>query len=113
MADGLDACLAAFAATGPRIAAPVGLLALTPPAAARLGDRARATAAYEILKPWSGRGAHAAVFAGPVDHALGVLAAARGRPRDARRHLTASVVFCDRLGAPLWAARSRAALNAV
>jgi hypothetical protein len=51
-----------------------------------------------------------ASYSGAVDHHLGLLAAALGRPADAARHLGAAVEAHERLGVPAWAERSRAAL---
>jgi len=79
--------------------------------AAAVADRRRCTALYERLQPMADEFAvvGAAVFTtGPVVLQLGLLAAALGRLDDAAAHLDDAARRCDRLGAPLLAARARA-----
>ena len=80
---------------------------------AAVGTDAQRIWAYDLLTPFTG--AHVVVggcaaYNGPVDHLLGVLAAALGR-RGAAAHLTAAVAECDRLGAAAWSRRSSEALT--
>src|SRR5206468_11944620 len=84
--------------------------------AAAVGDRHRCAARYEQLLPLAGEFAvvGAAVFTtGPVALQLGLLAAALGRWDDAAAHLDDAARRCDRLGATLLAARTRAELARV
>jgi hypothetical protein len=79
--------------------------------AAAVADRGRCAALYEQLLPMADEFAvvGAAVFTtGPVALQLGLLAAALGRRDDAAAHLDEAARRCDRLGAPLLAARARA-----
>lgn len=83
----------------------LALFALT---AHELGDARAAAALYERMAPWAGQ----IVFAGmaawmAVDHHLGVLAGLLGRPADARAHLDAAATLHERIGAPVWLARTR------
>jgi hypothetical protein len=73
-----------------------------------LGDRDRAGALYELLQPFSGQ----VVVSGPmvygaIDSALGMLARTIERYEDADRHFLASAEIDERLGAPLFLARTR------
>jgi tetratricopeptide (TPR) repeat protein len=80
-----------------------------------LGDLDTAALCYRDLLPWAGHLPgllHAHVALVPVDHTLGDLAAALGRPAAAARHFRDAVTLADRLGAAHWAARSRRALQA-
>src|SRR5205823_12472220 len=84
--------------------------------AAAVGDRHRCAARYEQLLPMADDFAvvGAAVFTtGPVALQLGLLAAALGRWDDAAAHLDDAARRCDRLGATLLAARTRAELARV
>jgi hypothetical protein len=79
--------------------------------AAAVADRGRCSALYDQLLPMADEFAvvGAAVFTtGPVVLQLGLLAAALGRWDDAAVHLDDAARRCDRLGAPLLAARARA-----
>ncbi|GAA3085897.1 hypothetical protein GCM10010464_57360 [Pseudonocardia yunnanensis] len=81
---------------------------------AAVGTDAQRTWVYDLLTPFTG--AHVVVggcaaYNGPVDHLLGVLAAALGRRGAAAAHLTAAVAQCDRLGAAAWSRRSSEALT--
>lgn len=81
-----------------------------------LGDLVTAAACYRDLRPWAGHLPgllHAHITLGPVDHTLGDLAAALGRPSAAARHYADAVAVAERIGAPHWAARSRTALAEV
>jgi tetratricopeptide (TPR) repeat protein len=82
--------------------------------ALHLGDLDVAAVCYRQLLPWAGRLPgllHAHVALGPVDHTLGELAAALGRPAVAARHFTDAIAVAERIGAPHWATRSRNALR--
>jgi transcriptional regulator with XRE-family HTH domain len=84
--------------------------------ALRLGDRATAAECYRELQPWRGHLPgllHAHVTLGPIDHTLGDLAAALGRPVAAARHYADALELAERLGSPHWAERSRAALRGI
>ncbi len=79
--------------------------------AAAVADRRRCAALYEQLLPMADEFAvvGAAVFTtGPVVLQLGLLAAALGRWDDVAAHLEDAARRCDRLAAPLLAARARA-----
>lgn len=77
----------------------------------QLRDGARAELLYEHLRPHGGHlillGGHTCF--GAVDHFLGTLAAALGRDDDARVHFDAALETAERMRAPLFAARTRAA----
>ncbi len=75
-----------------------------------LGDPAAAGTLYAALRPYAGQtvvSGAAITFKGAVDHHLGVLAAAAGRPGEAAAHLKQAVAVHQRLGAVAWALRSR------
>ncbi len=79
--------------------------------AAAVGDRCRCLALYEQLLPMAEEFAvvgAAVLSTGPVALQLGLLAAALGRWDDAVTHLDDAARRCDRLGAPVLAARARA-----
>jgi tetratricopeptide (TPR) repeat protein len=79
--------------------------------AAAVGDRRRCLALYEQLLPMAEEFAvvgAAVLTTGPVALQLGLLAAALGRWDDAVTHLDDAARRCDRLGAPVLAARTRA-----
>jgi hypothetical protein len=74
-------------------------------------DRAAAQILYERLAPSAGQ----IVYSGPnawmgVDHHLGTLAIALGRPFLAKRHLVEAAALHERMGAPLWHERTQEAL---
>jgi tetratricopeptide (TPR) repeat protein len=71
---------------------------------------------YRLLAPHAGGTLTigvAIVCAGAIDHYLGVLAAALGRPAEARGHLQRALATHERLGATPWALRSRHRLAGV
>ena len=74
-----------------------------------VGPHPIAAWAYDVLLPHRGlfavEGIGAAVR-GPVEHALGLLAAALGRGADARAHFDAAVAANERVGAAVLAARA-------
>jgi tetratricopeptide (TPR) repeat protein len=74
-----------------------------------LGSHQIAAWAYDALRPYRAlfavEGIGAAVR-GPVERALGVLAAALGRQEEAVAHLDAALAACERLGAGLLVART-------
>jgi hypothetical protein len=83
-------------------------------AAVRLGDRDRMTRLYDALLPAAGELAGAGsglVTLGPVAQHLGDLAAALGRPAQAREHYTRALAVAERAKAPHWAATARSALE--
>ena len=82
--------------------------------AVRLHDPATAATCYRQLLPWRGHLPgllHAHVALGPIDHVLGELAAALGRPADAARHYSDAVRVADAIGAAHWASRAQQALD--
>ena len=82
----------------------LGRMALFARAAVRLGDLDAAASAYAELLPWSGRIAgidSGSVAFGSVDEALGLLAAALGRPQDAARHRADADAVLARVAADL------------
>ncbi|MGD9530690.1 MAG: hypothetical protein AB7V44_28435, partial [Pseudonocardia sp.] len=92
------------------------MLAILAATASAVGSPTQRTEAYRRLAPHAGT--HVVVggcasYSGAVDHHLGTLAAALGRPAQAAEHLRAAVTMHERLGAPAWAALSRAALDVV
>jgi class 3 adenylate cyclase/tetratricopeptide (TPR) repeat protein len=77
---------------------------------ARLRPAGRAGEVYELLAPLSGQFvAGGSVISGSVDGVLGELADAIGRHEDADRHFAAAAELDERLGAPLFLARTRIA----
>ena len=57
--------------------------------------------------PFSGMLAHnSATCAGPIDRALGMLAAVQGRYQEAERCFRAAQEICEQAAAPLWLART-------
>ncbi|MGA2011688.1 MAG: BTAD domain-containing putative transcriptional regulator [Solirubrobacteraceae bacterium] len=111
VAEQIDQLLAIQGDRGPTMVVPIGLMAQTATAVAGLDEPARAKRVYEAIAGYSGQGGYVAAFAGPIDYHLGLLARSLGRPHDARSHLQAAVTFSDRLGAPRWSERCRAALG--
>jgi hypothetical protein len=88
--------------------------AYTADCAIRLGDRAAAEHVYDALAPYEDQVAVDGIACramGSVRHYLGRLDAMLGRVGDAERHLEHAVAIHDRMGAALWAERSRAALE--
>jgi hypothetical protein len=86
---------------------------------ATLDDAEGAARLTELLAPWAERqvvlncyGGGGAYW-GPVTHHLGRLAAVRGDHAEARRLLGRAAAASDAFRAPLFAARSRAALNSL
>ena len=86
---------------------------------ATLDDAEGAARLTELLAPWAERqvvlncyGGGGAYW-GPVTHHLGRLAALRGDHAEARRLLGRAAAASDAFRAPLFAARSRAALNSL
>jgi hypothetical protein len=67
----------------------------------------------ELLDPYAGMNAIRTYAAchGPVDYYRGRLEALRGRTAAARERLRAARGFAERMGAPLWIERTRAALE--
>jgi hypothetical protein len=82
--------------------------------AVHLHDLDTADTCYRQLRPWAGHLPgllHAHVTLGPVDHTLGDLAAALGRPVAGRQHYTDAISVSEQIGAAHWAIRSRDALG--
>lgn len=93
--------------------ASLGLLATT---AADIGSPTAIALLEAALRPFAGRIislGYGAGIHGAVSHHLGMLAAARGAIDEARSHLEAARDLHTRLGAPLWAARSERAIEAL
>lgn len=105
VAERLDEMLADFARQGPTAICTVGLLALMANPVARAGDLQRIRRMFDLLRPYQGQGGLLAVFAGPVDYHLGLLANAAGNTGLAHRLLTSAAAFARRLGAPRWERR--------
>jgi tetratricopeptide (TPR) repeat protein len=114
-AEAADALASAHAAgfTAPDL---VWLVTLTSWAevAVAVGDRNAAAALYDLLAPWHGQVVFSgANIHGAVDYYLGVLAAMLDRTDAARAHLNEALRMHDAIGAPFYAGRTRAALNAL
>ncbi len=76
----------------------------------RLGIVERAAELYELLAPFSGQlGGNASTVFGSVDWALGTLAVTLERHEEAEGHFAAAAEIEERVGAPLFLARTRAA----
>jgi hypothetical protein len=94
----------------------VGVTALAE-TCARLRDRARAEVLSALLVPFAGRMAvldafgGGGVFLGSVSHALGLLAATRGRHEEAERWLQSALDANARFRAAAFVARTRDALD--
>lgn len=76
----------------------------------RLGDAGRAAELGRLLAPAAGQHLYVpgiAVYLGPVDHTLGVIAATCGRSVAARAHFDDAAAVATAFGSPWWAARSR------
>ncbi|MGH9042058.1 MAG: ATP-binding protein [Acidimicrobiia bacterium] len=73
-----------------------------------LDDRDNAAVLYRRLLPYAGRSAwgDGPGSFGPVDLALGRLSAALGSFGDAEGHFAASSELCERMGSPIWGART-------
>lgn len=112
LAPNLDAFFADWA-TGSTMAVGVGLATWVASATASAGDLQRSASLYADLQPFAGLGGHIANLTAPVDHALGLLAAALGHHDAAVRHHDDAIGFAQRLGAPRWVARAKAAREAV
>ena len=77
--------------------------------AVRLADRVEGGSVYEELLPYRGQvgGAATGSFAaGPVDTALGDLAAMLGRPAQAREHFAVALDVARRCGNQAWVERA-------
>ena len=75
--------------------------------AALLYDAEAAAVLWAQLAPFSGMLAHnSATCAGPIDRALGMLAAVQGRYQEAERCFRAAQEICEQAEAPLWLART-------
>ncbi|HET7489805.1 MAG TPA: BTAD domain-containing putative transcriptional regulator [Acidimicrobiales bacterium] len=80
-------------------------------ACAAVGDARRAGLLGGLLEPCAGQVVTltSLAYGGAVDHHLGLLAACRHRPAEARLAFARAVAIEERMGAPIWAARSRLA----
>jgi hypothetical protein len=75
--------------------------------AAVLRARAAAAVLHQQLAPYSGQLAHnSATCLGPIDRALGVLAATLSRHEEAAGSFARAEATCERIEAPLWLART-------
>jgi class 3 adenylate cyclase len=76
--------------------------------AAFLGDRPRASVLHHLLVPYADQIAGvAALWLGSVAHYLGLLATTLGRFDEAEERFAAAEATHDRIGAPIWLARTR------
>lgn len=85
------------------------LMAMSSYAIARSADSRRAGVAYDLLAPYAGQvvvNDGAVAFGGVVDHYLGLLAAALGRPLEARAHLDNAIAAYERMSAALFLVRA-------
>jgi tetratricopeptide (TPR) repeat protein len=85
-------------------------MALLAEIAAYLGDANRARLLYDLLRPYAGRQVvvgRALVCRGAVSHYVGLLAATMGRTADADAAFAAALELHERLGARVYAARTR------
>jgi tetratricopeptide (TPR) repeat protein len=76
----------------------------------RLGDADRAALLYGLLRPYAGRHIVVAggwVCRGAVNHYLGMLAATMGAHDEADEYFRSALDMHERLGAPIYAARTR------
>jgi hypothetical protein len=74
---------------------------------AQLSHAEACASLYERLTPWRGLVAYPGFGVwGPVSHYLGALALALGDLESAERHLTDAADCAERMGAPVWAART-------
>ena len=77
-------------------------------AAAQLGDRESASALYPLLAPYDDQVAYTTANAWlTIAHHLGALARVGGRLELAERHLGLAAQLGERMGAPIWLARTR------
>ena len=108
--ENLDLLMDGYAATGPTVLRPVGLMAQMAAPIARIDDVARAARLYDLTRPFAGQGVFLGYFAGPVDYHLGLMCRVLGREDEARRRFADAAAFSERLGAPRWVERCRAAI---
>jgi hypothetical protein len=90
------------------------LAAISASVFAAVGSAAQRDWAHEQLVRHSGLHVlvgGCAAYHGAVDHHLGALAAASGRPAEATRYLTAAIEQYERMGGGAWAQRCRADLD--
>ena len=88
------------------------LLAAAATVCAEVGSAVQREWLYDQLAPHAGTHVvvgGCAAYHGAVDHLLGRLAAAQGRPDQAVQHFTAAIEMHDRLGTPAWGELSRRA----
>jgi DNA-binding SARP family transcriptional activator/tetratricopeptide (TPR) repeat protein len=81
-----------------------------------VGDAALATRLYELLRPAAGLFnviGGPAVYWGPADHALGLLAETAGDIETAAAHLRRAEVLAAEVGTPPWVARAQVARAAL
>ncbi len=112
--DEARAAFAGFAADVVPVKHDLEMQAILAATAAAAGSTRQREDAYRLLLPHAGTHVvvgGCAAYSGAVDHHLGSLAAALGRPDDAATHLAAAVGMYERLGVEAWAARARAALR--
>lgn len=90
------------------------MLAILAAVATAVGSTAQREEAYRRLLPHAGTHVvvgGCAAYSGAVDHHLGTLAAALGRPARAAEHLRAAMALHEGVGAGAWAALSASALS--
>ncbi len=111
VAERIDPVLDEYEQRGPTLQCSEGLIAYLTPTVLAIGDRDRAARVRDLILPVSGQGIYIGAFAGPVDYHLGLLHRFLGDDAAANAALTEAAAFCERLGAPLWLARSRQAMD--
>jgi hypothetical protein len=87
-----------------------GIMAKVASALARVGTEAEIANLYELILPAAGLNAFcfgAVSYWGSLSHHLGVLGTRLGLWDDAEAHLAQAAVAHERLGAPVWLARTR------
>jgi hypothetical protein len=110
-AERIDAVLNDYERDGPNLLASGGAIAYLSRTVIALAESERIARVRTLIMPLSGQGAYIAGFAGPIDYHLGLLEAALGNQAAALARFDAALEFSQRLGAPRWAMRCRAALD--
>jgi DNA-binding CsgD family transcriptional regulator len=89
---------------------PIAAVTMLSETCVTLGDRKRAPAIYELLRPFAGRNVvqpYWPQFRGAVDHHLGLLAATMGDWDTAARHFDVGLAMHERVGARPYLARTQ------
>ena len=83
-------------------------LAIYAEACGQVGSRIAARSLYLLLEPWAGQVAfNSATTWGSIERHLGNLAAVFGRAEEAEQRLRRAAELHERMGAPIWLARTR------